>query len=498
MSFILDQKYRQIIPRLNTSVVAKITGEMLPIDIKKAPKHHSELEIKKRLHLWETDKTAVDALDLVGSAIVQGQEITSEIKAAAQFALRGDQLSHLGRSVAVSVLRPEEITLEIGENKDFLRKSVSRLRKELKFYLFDPLRWMDLAFAYAGLGLNEKAERCVAVALSYASQNRFVVRSASRFFIHMGDPDKALYHIHNVELGNKDPWLLAAEISIADTFKLKSRWEKQGFHLGNEDLASMHYSELFGVLGTLEIGSGADKKGKKLLRKALIQTTENTVAQVEWVNQHHGTHIELPTKAPNFSFEAFARKYIGEKDYKNALEACRMWFNFQPFSSMPAVLGSYLASVPVGDFDTAIEIAKQGLVSSPDDFMLKNNLAFSYANQNQIEEAEVVFSSISESTLSARERCVYKATSGAILFRKGLHEEARQLYKQAIEGFKAEKDLSSMGLAMFFMAREELRIGSSFSSELVSSVDAIAKKFEIDELRPQLDIMKQVVAIGKK
>lgn len=499
MSFILDQKYRQIIPRLNTSVIAKITGELLPINVSVEPKHTAENEIEKRTQLWKSDGTLVDALDLVGSALVQDKGTLAQVTEAAKFAIeKGASLSVLGKSVVESILRQEEITVELSHDKDFLRKSVKRLRKEINFYLFDPFRWIDLAFAYAGLGLNEKAERCVLVALSYADQNRFVIRSASRFFIHMGDPEKALHHIRKVEQGNRDPWLLAAELSIADTFDLKSYWEKQGFRLGEEEHTSMHYSELYGVLGTLEIGNGADKKGKKLLRKALVSTTENTVAQVQWVNQHHGTRIDLPVQPPSFSFEAFTRKYIGEKNYKGALEACKSWFNYQPFSSMPAVLASYLASVPVGDFNQAIEIAKQGLISSPDDFMLKNNLAFSYASQDKVAEAEEVLAAVSESSLSEREKYVYKATLGAIHFRKGQPEQARLLYKEAIEGLKEARDFNSMGLATFFMAKEELKIGSSVAPELVKAVDALAEKFEIDEIKPQLDLMKRVVLITKK
>lgn len=499
MSFTLDQKYRQIIPRLNTSMIAKITGELQPLQTTEAPKHHSEIEIHERVSSWKEDKTLVDALDLIGSAIVQGKGDSADVRAAAEFALSsGTGLSTLGKSVAQSVVTPKNQIIEISQDKDFLRKSIKKLRSEINFYLFDPLRWIDLAFAYAGLGLNDKAERCIKVALSSASQNRFVVRSASRFFIHIGDPDKALHYIHNVEQGTKDPWLVAAEISIADTFDLRSRWEKQGFQLSEAERVSRHYAELYGVLGTLELGGGADKKGKKLLRRALAEPTENTVAQVEWINQHHGTHIELPKKPPEFNFEAFARRHIDEKDYKSALGACQMWFNFQPFSSMPAILGSYLASVPVGDFNLAIDIAKRGLISSPEDFMLRNNLAFSYSSLDRIAEAEAVLSTISEHSLSDREKYVYKATAGAILFRKGMRDEGREMYRQAIEGLREKKDYSSMGLATFFLAKEEVRAGSSGASEIVEAVAALSEKFEINELKPQIEIMKKVTALSKK
>lgn len=123
-----------------------------------------------------------------------------------------------------------------------------------------------------------------------------------------------------------------------------------------------------------------------------------------------------------------------------------------------------------------------GLLSSPKDVMLKNNLAFSLASVGRVEEAKGVLEGIEEDRLSESEKNTLTATRGVISFRSEDHAEGRRLYGIAIDGFKKEKSTRLETLAKFFWAREEERIGSGLGRQMAEEAIKNAKKLDIREL----------------
>ncbi len=59
---------------------------------------------------------------------------------------------------------------------------VAFLRKRLHSYPENAIAWIDLARAYTILGHIDAGRRAIKIALSLTSENRFVLRSAARFF----------------------------------------------------------------------------------------------------------------------------------------------------------------------------------------------------------------------------------------------------------------------------------------------------------------------------
>lgn len=191
---------------------------------------------------------------------------------------------------------------------------------------------------------------------------------------------------------------------------------------------------------------------------------------------------KLNPEASAQSFEAAARIKFDEEDFEGSIEATKKWFAYQPFSSRPAVSGSYIAGVALGNFEESAKIARMGLLSSPRDFMLKNNLAFALASLGNLSEAVESLSSVDESELKEPEKATLVATRGTIAFRQGNIEEGRSLYRSAIELFKKEKNARLEVLATYFWAREENRIKSSESSEMKTHVMKMAKRLNLIEL----------------
>ena len=345
---------------------------------------------------------------------------------------------------------------------------------------------MDLAFYYCAVGQTHPAESAVKVALSLNKENRYLLRSGSRFFMHLGSPDVALDFLRKSNTGKHDPWLIAAEIAISDTLDRPSKRIKAGQDLiANSNIPKFHLSELAGALGTVELIKGSLRRGKKLFTLALEDPTENTLAQAAFLDNlllESSRHID-PKKLAN-SFEAETRfKFTQTHDYKGALEAAQKWFAYQPFSSRPAVAGSYIAGVALEDYEVSAKIAKMGLLSSPHEPLLINNLAFALASLGRINDARRALCCLKDFDISKREQNVLTATRALIEYRSNNTEEGRKLYDSAISGFKQLKDFRSEIIARFYRLKEELMIKPNQGEEQLEDLLKEAKQLGIDELQ---------------
>ena len=144
------------------------------------------------------------------------------------------------------------------------------------------------------MGQNDKARMAMLVALSLSNGNRFILRAASRCFMHINEPDIALDILNRSGLCDFDPWITSAEIAISDGFGLKSRCLGKSKHIISDNtITQFSRSELAAGLATIELKAGALKKAKKLMRQAIIAPTENALAQVEWLSRQIKQSIPL-------------------------------------------------------------------------------------------------------------------------------------------------------------------------------------------------------------
>ena len=200
------------------------------------------------------------AADVVGTAVTLGRG--EEVVDAARFLLRrGLDLSPWLRQLAERVLgtpkRTENILNSEALNKQSLYEQIRLLRRILREEARDPISWVELSRFYAILGLGDQAGRSMTVALELARDNRFVVRAASRLWVHLGDYDRAHDIVVRADRTRSDPWLLAAEIAIGSIDGRFPRYFKQARRLlAGELFSPMHISELASALATLELSSG--------------------------------------------------------------------------------------------------------------------------------------------------------------------------------------------------------------------------------------------------
>ena len=213
-----------------------------------------------------------------------------------------------------------------------LRLRAKQYRRWLRAEPRDSIAWVDLARLYATLGARTHAARCMTIASQLAPDNRFVLRAATRLWVHLDDPERA----HDVvarQIGttSPDPWLLAAEIAACRAARRPQKRVKVAQRVlgagGAGSQTERPLSELAAALATLELEAGAMRKSRRLFGRALECPTENSIAQAAWASTRD-VGIELHSRYLEYAnaFEARSWMYMarptGRAVYRNVGIGC--------------------------------------------------------------------------------------------------------------------------------------------------------------------------------
>jgi uncharacterized protein HemY len=428
--------------------------------------------LSQLLEDWMHEPSVSVASDLVSSAFIIGQDTAAAD--AAEFVLKHPSATRSARSIAALYLkRPDESLLEeiidgadirsIDESGNALfgpRRFQARIhgvRCRLVEFPRNPILWSDLGRLYTTVGAQAKATRAMETALSLAGNNRFVLRAASRLFLHQGDSERAHGLLVSSGALLSDPWILAAEIATAAANKTSSRSIKRARSmLETGRYPPFHLSELASAVGTLEAEAGKARAGRKLIEYSLLEPTENAIAQADWLVRK--TRMNISVNAQN-SNEAAAWKASRSTQWVVALNEARLWLEDQPFSSRPSSFGSHLAGV-LEKHDTAVEFARLGLLSNGDDFGLLNNLAFSLLSQGHISEARTIIERLKSLRSKETDAVVLHATMGLMYFRSEQPETGRRHYQHAVSLAQRNNMQHIASVALAYHAFEETRIRS--------------------------------------
>ena len=492
-----SNKDRKVVPRWRTFDETLKLGELGSYSHPRSHKKVARDFLFSKVMDWQKYRTKVHAAELVGAAIVLGRE--SECEEAAKFLLQGDISSSLWvRELARRALRLQStdqssnspgVQQELFEN--ILHSQARSLRQLVRTEPRDAILWVDLSRLYATLGLRDRAERCMTVALQLAKNNRFILRSASCLWASLGDPEKAHDIVTRTTIIRYDPWLLAAEVALSDLVERNPRFIKSARKiLSNENINPRHNSELASALATLESRVGKAKTSKRLFKESLKDPTENSIAQAVWISKHRYPTLDIPNIPFEKTFEANYWISYYKKDWKKAVEECELWRDDQPFSEEPYTHASYVLTTALDDYEQGGKVAKEGLKVKKVDFALQNNLAFAQINNGNTDEAEKTLSKIDGKNLSDRRRAVLKATQGLLAFRKGEFEEGRKLYLEARGEARKLKDKKPLASASVFHAIEEIHSNQEYKSTLAEAKKALsqARKSSND---PMLEILEQ-------
>lgn len=442
MAEFIDDTKRHIIPRWRPFRVAASLGELAGLKVANVVPRPSPApgELEDLNRAWRLKRSPSAASDLIDAALVVGE--SGVAREAAEWVLAQGDVSEVSHSLARELLGAAAggSTLSPLRLKEQERsKRIAAYRRLLTQSPRNPLLWVDLAREYSILGHNAAARRALRVALNLDPANRFIVRSACRFFLHTHDPERAHSLLARTPGVVRDPWLLSAEIVAARVTSRTSRLLKRGREvLESAKYAPREISELAGVLGTEEYWGGNRKMAKRHLNLALVDPTENAVAQASWLARHSdgfvvpGTAFEVP-----LAFEATTLRAMERAEHQSALANAGAWQLDEPFSGRPAVVGAWTASVAAGDHELAMEFLDTARRSNPGDPRLLANEFYALASLGRIEEAAVTLASLERvaqgSGWSQPEwEVLLEADRGLLAFRRGDTARGVDHYRTAI------------------------------------------------------------------
>jgi tetratricopeptide (TPR) repeat protein len=397
---------------------------------------------------WSLQKNIGNAIELIDAAVVSGQLQHGED--AARFLLSPqcsttDAVKHMARFV-LRVEENDRLVAEHGNLSDTLRRSVCQkqiaaLRRRLGDYPMDAFSWLEIGRLQTSLGQLKPARQAVMRALGSSQENRVILRAASRFFLHVGDKDFAHRVLAASGLVRFDPWVQAAEIAMAHVAGRSSVSLANALKsLRDEKLLSPRRSELAAAVATEEMHTGRIKSARKLMNLSLTFPTDNSLAQGLWMRNNMRLEISpLLFHVPS-NYEANTRAFAEAREFESAIWHCFQWLLDEPYSTRPAVAGSYFAAAIMQDHHQALAFIQRGLTANPSDIVLRNNQVVSLVYLGDLDEAERIFGSIHIHSQNERTIALLQATAGLLSFRRNQIKEGRRLYASAVE-YGIEKKL---------------------------------------------------------
>jgi len=485
----IEYTNRQLIPRwltYNKACLLNFRSNFNAQPINEVEKTNYDIAIEE----WKQNKSISYAQNIIASAHTLELEQDVYYREAIDYLIAKDFDKNTLFENMLGKRDNNPICCHEKENDSASSMEIHKTRKLVRDYPNDSLRWMDLAYCYLVAGNQRNAEKYIRVALSLNSSNAHIIRSAARYFVYKEDPEKALHIIRTASSFNSNPLLLSSEISICEAFDMKSRAIKNAREkLFDRNFSLGQLSELNATFATLEFNNGSSKKGKKFLENALSTPNENTLAQAQFlIRKFDGsfdpTRFEIPCR-----YEADAWNYYQKMDFKDSLLQARQWFYYQPFSSRPAVLYSYLQSLIFENNAEAIRLLNDALRLSKCDFSLINNKTVALAQNGNIKEAILELEKLKSFTdIDEGERGVMLATMGLIEYRKSNSMLGRKYYKEAIDILKKLKHQSRECIAYYYWYREEEKFDKVESDKLYQITKEIAEKYNYTDIKYKLKI----------
>jgi tetratricopeptide (TPR) repeat protein len=456
------ERDRKVIPRWRPWRLARALGETMPAVSAVSP--FAPLpDIRAGAADWRAKGGNMRAAELVSSALTSQADSHDTAKAASDL-LSSKRATPLQREAAAELLSAKgsdgdllsSAILANSVDVDVVRSRIAVLRRRLVERPRNALTWTDLAREYLVVGQDDRAHRALRNALAIAPNNRFVVRSAVFFYHHTKDSARAVATLQKATF-ERDPWLFAARVTMQQPkTAVSTRLARQA--LENFDSAPWHLGELAAAIATREIEGGRDKLAKKFMRTALIDPTENVLAQAEWAKLYgvdSDSNLEL-IRAP---YEAMARRAANERRWKDAADSGLKWLIDQPFSLDAAGFASVYA-LECENFRLAEQVSSVGLSANPAHPGLLNNRAFARASAWNLNDAARDLASIDFRGASTRERGYILATSGFVVYRGGDEKRGREYYESAIKLFINLGLNDPAARAAVNLAAEDRRVGS--------------------------------------
>lgn len=459
---------RRLIPKWRKARFSLHQPDMLGLVKSAQPVNNvrtSDEAVDLALWTWERSQTIGDLADLLAFGMDVNQH--SRLVPAAQIALGSAEATPAMKLVAQEILTSGASESQVWRESDSA-KSVRGLRALLRNAPNDVIALVDLAHHHLAVGKQRAAYRALMAAHQISPDSVHVIRAVTRFWIHIGKPDKAHAFIKRTPRTATDPWLMASEIATAQVTKAQSsQLRKAQRALATKSFKSRDVTELAGAVAGAELYQGNFKEARKLFRLALEYPTDNVLAQAITNQDHLQIEIDdsLIRKAPNGVFEGRALQALLRTDFEEVARLTECWAEEEAFSSRPRLLQSF-AHGALGNFEQSLETADAGILTDPKDVSLRGNRAYALALMKRFPEAEAELAYV-DAHGDEDDRPLTLATKGAVQLLKGNHELGSALYEEALSAFEGKKAEQQYSDCLAFFARTAIKAESPNSPEVL-------------------------------
>lgn len=484
-NIILMMDNRQLIPRWHTSRKLYKLNQAPKNELRGISGLDEDYWFKQSVGAWKVNPTKTNTID-VFVRLIQADERDHPLFNVIHRNLL-DWFKELPKVVR-GLVCPE---LKCSDNVSLYSTGIEEVRaiiRKLKSIVIanprDSLTWIDLSFYYSIANDLKKAKYCAEVAKNLDPNNVFIARSYSRFLVHIGEPDKAVWFLNRRSNFKVSPLLQSALISISSTFEighpnikeatsLMMNWKGEGYKV----------SELLASIGTIEIHNGALRKGKKYVERALSESTENVVAHAAWLHHKHGLRFNNMSSVMN-SIEGGVNELYVKKQFKKCREKLLEMHEFQPYSTGPIVDAGYLSIVALDDPQFVIDISKNRISKSHMGFGELNNLIVAKLMKKETVDIDVDLRLLSRRVQAddPSSCATFKATMGMALLENQMIAEGKEMYDGALEILKKHKLNRGLCLASHFYSKQIEGISPEKSARLKRESISLAKKYGVLEL----------------
>lgn len=136
------------------------------------------------------------------------------------------------------------------------------------------------------------------------------------------------------------------------------------------------------------VEDGRRKDAKRRFEMAMLDPTENALAQVKWAEDKSNSRFAFGNPTHNLlgaHEAAFIKAYYQSHDIVEAARHVDKWFDDEPFSAIAAMMHSYMGSI-LDDYQSVIDVCDLGLRSNPNHPCLMNNKIFAEVSSGQVFE----------------------------------------------------------------------------------------------------------------
>ncbi len=472
---------------------------------------------------WRAKHTIMTAADLINAAVVSGNQQQFDVLVAAEYLLQHQEdCSPIALDVARSIVEfdkplrtntlvkettfdnlAKELIAGLQKQENDIKAMIGLLRNQVHKHCNNPIVYCELARCYTNLGLDEKAEQYMNYAIYLAPSSRYISRSAARFFVHIGDFDRAKRILIANGRVNSDPWVMAAEIAVETVMERSSRYIKIGRQLvlsGN--VSAFSSSELCFAICNEDRINGKRKDARKMFERGIIDPNDNCLAQAEFfAKEDLNINLDLTTyKSLAHKNEADTRKALSLCDYEAAFISSMKWMQDYRFEHRPIEFAFGISCDYLKKYDYAIAIVKSFIKYNPKDPAAINNLVYALGLSDRVDEAEKELLKIDLKPYkdggNTNNSICLVATCGLIEYRKGNIESGRELYNASIAATKklSDKDQGKKlaAKARLNMIREEIRAVDDYDEKMLNELDDLHTGSKVETEQLKKDILDEV------